>query len=100
MQGLNSRKEVDFVEAMEDAAPVVTELLAGESTTLEEQAQEEAHHEASFDSLLDGEQPQDETQELESVEAEKSSSAPAAQSPNQGNWFKRWADKFIDMIDE
>ena len=23
-----------------------------------------------------------------------------AQSDSQGNWFKRWADKFIDLIDE
>ena len=97
MQGLNSRKEVDFVEVMEDTAePIVTELELVDDSGLP--MEEVGSDESRFDHLLDHAEEDDNT-ELATTEASKSSKAPVV-SPNQSNWFKRWADKFIDMIDE
>ena len=58
--------------------------------------------ETQYDHLLNT--PLD-TEEMEAVEASSPieteiKRTKIAQSDSQGNWFKRWADKFIDLIDE
>jgi len=58
--------------------------------------------ESQYDSILDNpnghqEEPLVVSQETISTPEEKQ---PIATSANHGNWFKKWADKFIDLIDE
>jgi len=122
MQGLNSRKAIDFVEVPEpDVAETVDHLAPAEEAAWEApvagvdaveshedaadlapvaDATEEAD-ESAFDHLLDGPQEQREEDLVEaSVEDAPEEKQPIATSANQGNWFKKWADKFIDLIDE
>jgi len=116
MQGLNSRKAIDFVEIPEEETNDLKVALSQEEAAAWESPVEaevaETHSEApaleesevdesAFDHFLDG--PQEATEE-DLVEASFSETPeekqPIATSPNQGNWFKKWADKFIDLIDE
>jgi cell division protein FtsA len=102
MQGLNSRKEVDFVEALEETAePVVTELEADVASDTEVPVfDHETADESEFDHILDeADQPEEAEAQWASAAEGRPSNAPVT-STSQGNWFKRWADKFIDMIDE
>lgn len=114
MQGLNSRKDIDFVtenEAIED--PLLEEVAVGIGMNPNEGTPMELHtagfaegdaieDETQYDHLLNT--PLD-TEEMEAVEASSPieteiKRTKIAQSDSQGNWFKRWADKFIDLIDE
>jgi len=102
MQGLNSRKEVDFVEALEETAePVVAELETDvASDTKVPVFDHETADESEFDHILDeADQPEEAEAQWASEAEGRPSNAPVT-STSQGNWFKRWADKFIDMIDE
>jgi cell division protein FtsA len=118
MQGLNSRKGIDFVEVPEE------DLVAAEAAVLDPVSEEAAWEspvesespsvseatspaadadldESAFDHFLDGPQSAQEEDFVEaSVEESPEEKQPIATSANQGNWFKKWADKFIDLIDE
>lgn len=121
MQGLNSRKAIDFVEVPEEDLATVNSLEPTEEAAWEapvavadameshEDAEEFAPvadatdeaDESAFDHFLDGPQAKREADLVEaSVEDAPEEKQPIATSANQGNWFKKWADKFIDLIDE
>ena len=78
MQGLSSRKDGNFVDLMNDN---------GEKTNL--------------DDLI---QTSNESLELTPSEVKKekidSEMDPVARTPKQADWFKRWVDKFIELIDD
>jgi cell division protein FtsA len=114
MQGLNSRKEIDFVEVMEkedissrsETAPLDAAAAAWEApmdgSTEAPPPLVASDDESQYDSILDNpnghqEEPLVVSQETISTPEEKQ---PIATSANHGNWFKKWADKFIDLIDE
>ncbi|NDH90943.1 MAG: hypothetical protein EBZ22_08695 [Flavobacteriia bacterium] len=121
MQGLTSRKAIDFVEVPEEDLATVDSLEPAEEAAWEApvavgdaaESHEDAEDlapvadatdetdESAFDHLLDGPQAQHEEDLVEaSVEDAPKEKQPIATSANQGNWFKKWADKFIDLIDE
>tara|TARA_B100000767_G_C19769035_1_gene539027 strand:- start:1150 stop:2577 length:1428 start_codon:yes stop_codon:yes gene_type:complete len=93
MQGLSSRKEINFVDPLEKTGD--EEFSTSENDENPKTSQEgisEIKH-------LETKDPTEDSLEHIKVE-QKSEVDPVARTPKQADWFKRWVDKFIELIDD
>ena len=93
MQGLSSRKEINFIDPLENIENEEFNTSENfENNKINQEEISESHETRTKDPTEDI---------LESVKIEQKSEVdPVARTPKQADWFKRWVDKFIELIDD
>jgi hypothetical protein len=90
MQGLSSRKEIHFVDPLENEEFSNSGIDENQRSSQEE-----------IDKINQIETKDPTENALENVEIQQKSEVdPVARTPKQADWFKRWVDKFIELIDD
>ena len=90
MQGLSSRKEIHFVDPLEN------EEFRNSGIDENQRSSQE-----KIDKINQIETKDPTENALENVEIQQKSEVdPVARTPKQADWFKRWVDKFIELIDD